>query len=339
MLIGIHPDYLLEYSDYSNKFKEILSKNGLKFMELNIDEFDFWDRVKTLNYFIYRWGHNHSDCQLAKTILPIIEEQLKIKTYPDKATSWHYDDKIKQYYLLKNFNFPYTLSWIFWQRENAINWLKEAEFPLVMKLSSGAGSSNVTMLNNHKQAVSLVNKSFAKGLKTLSRDSSCFKKFKNTASFLLRSSHLLPQIYDKYWMLSKDYVLFQEYLPGNDYDTRITTIGDRAFAFRRFNRKNDFRASGSGSISYDQKMINPEMIKIALTISKSFQFQSMAYDFLYDKQNNPVTCEISYTYLDSAIYKCPGYWDNDLNFIEGHFWPQYFQLCDLLGIPDLKQPD
>jgi len=80
-------------------------------------------------------------------------------------------------------------------------------------------------------------------------------------------------------------------------------------------------------------------IQKAFEISKTMNFQSMAYDSLYDERGNVALCEISYTYVDSAVYNCPGYWDSSLNWHEGHFWPQYCQLMDALKLPDLKQPD
>ncbi len=35
----------------------------------------------------------------------------------------------------------------------------------------------------------------------------------------------------------------------------------------------------------------------------------------------------------------PGYWDEELHWHEGHVWPQYCHLVDLLGRPDLVQPE
>jgi hypothetical protein len=302
MKVGIHPDHFSKHSDYSRKFKEILSLNGINYTDLHIDEPDFWQKVAKLDYFIFKFGNNHSDAQLARTILPIIETQLQIKTYPNLSTSWHYDDKIKQYYLLQNRNMPYAKCWIFWNKSNAISWLKSTEFPVVMKLSTGAGSSNVVLVNNFQQAQNFVNKAFSRGIQSLRKQKNNAEMIKKILGDILRRVHILHPVINEYWMKHKDYVLFQEFLPDNDYDTRVTTIGSRAFAFRRFNRKNDFRASGSGRISYDLKEIDLEMIKIALYISKSFNFQSMAYDFLYDKSHKPMTCEISYTYLDTAVY-------------------------------------
>jgi hypothetical protein len=87
------------------------------------------------------------------------------------------------------------------------------------------------------------------------------------------------------------------------------------------------RASGSGNID----KIDLNLIELALKISKDMNFQSMAYDFLCNEDGSPKICEISYTYVDKAIYDCPCYWDENLNWHEGHFWSEYLQLKDLLG--------
>ena len=75
-----------------------------------------------------------------------------------------------------------------------------------------------------------------------------------------------------------------KYLPNNTYDTRITIIGERAFGFIRENRYNDFRASGSGKISYDKTAIDLKCVEIAFEISQKLKFQTMAYDFIYNER-------------------------------------------------------
>jgi hypothetical protein len=140
---------------------------------------------------------------------------------------------------------------------------------------------------------------------------------------------------DLFWQPQKDYILFQKFLPGNQHDLRITVVGGRAFGFYRKVRDNDFRASGSGTLVYD-KPVNMNAVKIALEISRTMGFQSMAYDFLFNENDEPEICEYSYTFQERAVYDTAGYWDEQLNFHKGHYWPQYFQLMDLLGLPDLK---
>jgi len=90
---------------------------------------------------------------------------------------------------------------------------------------------------------------------------------------------------------------------------------------------------------HDVEAIDKRFITQAFAISKKMGFQSMAYDFLYDEHQSPAFCEISYAYVDTAVYNCPGYWDSSLNWHEGNFWPQYCQLVDTLKLPDLKQPE
>ena len=111
-----------------------------------------------------------------------------------------------------------------------------------------------------------------------------------------------------------------------------------AYGFRRFTRRNDFRASGSGLINYDPEKIDKRCLKIAFDTSAKMGFQSMAYDFLLNENNEPEICEMSYTYQDKALFDCPGIWDNSLNWIDGHYWPGFLHLKDLLGIKNLQQP-
>jgi len=345
MIVGIHTDLHGQVCDYLIKYEKILNFNGIDTIRVDVNQYDFWNKIKTLDLFIFRWQHIDDHRQLAYTILPILESKLGIKCFPNWDTCWHFDDKIRQYYLLEQFGFPIIKSWIFWDKAEAISWANYAEYPSVFKLKGGASSSNVILVNNKEKSIRLINKMFGHGIYSgRIPDSGTTKwKFFNLYHQLrewkhwiikkLRNEDLTP-----YWQINKNYVLFQEFMPNNQFDTRVTVIGNRAFAFRRLNRENDFRSSGSGKLDYDQEKIDLAFVSMAFEISRAMNFQSMAYDFLYGKDNKPVFCEVSYTFVDYAVRNCPGYWDSDLNWYEGHFWPQYCQLADILNIPDLQQP-
>ena len=128
----------------------------------------------------------------------------------------------------------------------------------------------------------------------------------------------------------KGYIYFQDFLPDNKFDTRITVIGNRAFGFKRNNRPNDFRASGSGQIIYDTEGIDKRCIAIAFGIVAKLNAQSLAFDFILDKNHDPQITEISYCYQNKAIYDCPGYWDDKMSWHESHVWPEDAILIDLL---------
>jgi len=345
MVVGIHKDLSGKIDPFLKIYIKILEYNQINYKILDIESELFWNEIKNIDIFIFRYGHHDARKQKAKIILPLIENFYKKKCFPDFNTSWHFDDKIRQYYIMKANNFPIIESWIFFEKANAKKWLENAEFPIVFKLRSGAGSHNIILIHNKKQAIRLINRMFDKGIisgQVFNFNSVKIKDF----NFLKTVKYLLKKTYGKIksdytpfnWQIERSYVFFQKYLPNNDFDTRVTIINDRAFAFRRFNRKNDFRSSGSGNINYDMDKISLECVKIAFIISKKMNFKSMAYDFLTDENGQCKFCEISYTYQDLAVFNCPGFWDNDLNWHKGHFWPQFCILSDLLSNPNIKQP-
>jgi glutathione synthase/RimK-type ligase-like ATP-grasp enzyme len=346
MKVGIHYDRYRELNTFSLKYKAILEYNNIEVLLLDSNDSNFFEEVKSLDAFIYRWFHYDFDRQLATTIFPIIENDLGIKCFPNSKTFWTFDDKIKQYYQMKVHNFPMTESWVFWDKNKALEWSKSTQYPVVFKLKGGAGSQNVVLVKKAGTAQKLINKMFGVGFKKIGlfhTGSTLFTDFK-IAKNLTKLAWLLKKRIDgrpieTFYTPHKNYALFQKYLPGNEYDTRVTVIGKRAYAFRRFNRKDDFRSSGSGLIDSDFTKIDLNHVKKAFEISGTMGFQSMAYDFLYNEFRESEFCEISYSFVDKALYNCSGYWDEDLQWHEGHFWPQYFQLIDLLDRPDLLQPN
>jgi hypothetical protein len=247
---------------------------------------------------------------------------------------------------LKHHGFPVVESWIFWSKKEALNWIENAVFPLIFKLKGGAGSRNVVLVKTKSQAKRLINRMFHRGI--FSRGIPGFGNVKFKDFNLYKTIHrwggnILRKLRDEdispFWQIHKNYVMFQKFLDKNDFDTRVTIIGKRAFAFRRFSRYKDFRSSGSGKIDCNVDKIDRVFIKKSFEISNKMKFPSMAYDFLYNENGEPGLCEISYTYSDVAVRNCPGYWDSKLNWHRGHYWPQYFHLMDALNLPDLKQPD
>ena len=345
MKVGIYRDGNNKLSPVSQKFQSILSANKIETVLLSADDEDFWQLVKTIDLFIYRRGVRDDHTQIAENIIPIIETHMKIKCLPDLASSWSYDNKIRQYYLSIEKQLPMIKSWIFWDKEKAISFINCSDYPIVSKLKGGAGSRNVVLLKSKKEALKIVNAMFGKGVflakipisNNISRKYfDTTKLFKKIILSLIRYSQGVTPV-DLHWNKDKDYAYFQKFLPNNDYDTRVTIIGKRAFAFRRFNRPDDFRSSGSGNVDHDHKKIDLIFVKEAFKVSKKLNAQTMAYDFIYNGKK-PEFCEMSYTYHDSYIHKCPGYWDEDFNWHKGHYWPQYLQLLDCLNNKDLIQP-
>jgi len=349
MIIGIHPDRIGEES-YSDKWTEYLRQRGVGVKELNLLAQDALEQARACDGVMWRWAHNADEKQSAQRILYTIEHSLDIPVYPNSRTAWHFDEKIAQFYLLQALGAPTPRSWLFWNYAEAMAWAQNAEYPLVFKLSSGAGSSNVIKATDVQQARDLIRRCFFEGIfpGTMNEyaETPGFPRSKEALKRLIRrlreaARYAWEGEYPRlpsgwFWRPEKGYALFQEFLAGNEFDTRITVIGERAFGFRRMNRAGDFRASGSGLIEYDPSGIDLQCVEIALRVSKQGGFQSMAYDFLY-KEGAPLICEISYAYADWAVHNCLGHWDASLNWVEGQMWPEEAQAEDFVNDVRLEQ--
>lgn len=292
------------------------------------------EELRGCHGFMWRHGHYANVRQIARRLLPVLENCLGLVVYPDQNTCWHYDDKIAQAYLFESVGLPAPKTWVFFDRGAALDWANSAQYPVVVKLWSGAGSTNVRMVRGLSEARELIEIMFRRGVHGL--DDLAAHSVRARRSLRKAAKKLTGRIHPSdlrewanAWEMHRNYVLFQEFLSGNDYDTRVTVIGDRAFAFRRFNREDDFRASGSGKIDYDLSGIDPKFVQLAFHVADKLKTQSCAIDGLW-RGDEPVVGEISYTYVSSAVYNCPGHWDSALNWHEGQMWPEQAQLEDFL---------
>ncbi len=330
------------------RFKAILEYNGFNVIEIKQESINFFQGIEEIGYYIFPYVHYDSEVQIADTLLPLAEQVKNVKIFPDWNTRWHYNDKIKGYLLLKKHNFNAIDTKIFWEKEAALNWVKNYnEYPIIFKLKGGASSLNVVKLLDANSAEKIVNKAFSyTGIgsgkipdsNNLRFGWDILKLFSIRRFIADVRGRLGPQGAFPYWQVYRDQVIFQKYLPNNKYDTRVTVIGNNAFVYRRWNRPDDFRASGSGIIDYDISQIDIRCISMAFQISKKLSFQSMAYDFLLNEYGAPEIVEISYTFVDELVYKCPGYFDEKMDWHEGHVWPQLAILKSLLGDDLLQQP-
>lgn len=313
-------------------------------LAIDFRQSDIIKKISDCDGAMWHWFHLPDDKQVAPKVLQAIESGLKIPVFPNLATRWHYDDKLAQHYLFEAIKAPKINSWVFWNYEAARCFIKECQYPIVFKLSVGAGSANVLKFDSRAEAEQVLEQIFGPGFfpYTVNEFASqndkveqpaIQKGIRNRIRRMMQgkvvSEHQVASI-PWYYLVQKNYAYFQEFLPGNPYDIRITVIGNRAFGFIRHNRPNDFRASGSGSLDYDLNKIPPEAVRIAHQISEENGFQSMAYDFLYDHDRRILLNEISYCYVNKAISNCPGFWDRQLVWHAGQIHPEMAQVEDFL---------
>ena len=117
------------------------------------------------------------------------------------------------------------------------------------------------------------------------------------------------------------------YIPGNDFDTRIYIIGEKAFGKIRFNKKDDFKASGSELHDLNPEKVDLQFIKLGFEITGKMGLQSCAIDCLW-KNGDPKVVEMSYITVPKAKFN--GYWDETLVWHEGQIWPEEAHVDEFL---------
>jgi glutathione synthase/RimK-type ligase-like ATP-grasp enzyme len=331
--VAIQPDQLTqkngEKQSFSARWAARAADTGVNVRTVDVYARDFFQQLAGCDGFMWRFGYSPAPRLFAKRLLPAIEHGLGIPVFPSFETAWHFEDKIAQTYLLQAADFPTPATWVFWDRTSALDFCRSATYPLVLKLSFGYQSANVRLLNSFDDAAYWIARVFGPGVTGLPPLASRWRETLQRAKGALRHMKGASTFEDlEYCELQHGYFYVQEFLPGNEYDIRVTVIGNRAFAFRRFNRPGDFRASGSGRIDWDPQQIDEEGVRLAFRVARRLRTQSLAVDLL-QRGGRKVLAEISYTYASWAVRDCPGHWvrqgDADagsLSWIAGGMHPE-----------------
>jgi len=288
------------------------------------------------------WHHHHilaKDKVFAKQLLFAIEQSGK-RVFPDFNTGWHFDDKLGQKYLLESIGAPLVPTDVFYSKNEANHWSETVQYPKVFKLRGGAGSSNVRLIHSKQEATKLINIAFGKGFPSYDKWGNLKEELRKLRMKSGTNRKVLKSIRRLFFSTEfarihgreKGYLLFQEFIPNNTFDIRIITIGDKAFGIKRLVRTGDFRASGSGFIEYEKEGIDERCISIAFEVTKKLKVQCLAYDFVFDKNNNPLIVEINYGYAHEAYFNCPGYWDESLTWFPKKFNSAYWIIDMILGL-------
>lgn len=321
---------------FSDRWISYCKENNIAYKIVNCYDNDIVAQLDDCDALMWHHHHgNYKDVLFAKQLLYSLQAAGK-KVFPDFNTAWHFDDKVGQKYLLESIGAPLVPSYVFYTKKDALNWIDKTTFPKVFKLRGGAGATNVKLVKTKSEARKLAKRAFGRGFSQFNRWNNLserirrFKEGKDNIIGILKGIGrlFLPTEFAKMYIREKGYVYFQEFIPNNNCDTRIVVVGGKAAAERRMVRENDFRASGSGKFSYDN--INIEAIKIALDVAKSLKLQSVAFDFVEDKNNNPLIIEMSYGFGTSGIDNAPGYWDSSIHWHKEKFNPQEWMVEELI---------
>ncbi|MGL4358059.1 MAG: ATP-grasp domain-containing protein [Cetobacterium sp.] len=205
--------------------------------------------------------------------------------------------KLKQNIKSLNSFYLCTLS-DFYKIENKI------EYPIILKKIDGAGSSQVFKLDSKEELVKKIKKSiriknyYNRKLKSIFAET-MLKLNLNKKNHKLYKEYILED-------LNIDPFILQEFVPDLESDWKILVFGKKFYALNRKVRKNDFRASGSGKLSF----FDPpkEVLDYAYKIYKKLDVPIVSLDICIDKNFNCFLIEFQalhfgpYTLIKSDSY-------------------------------------
>lgn len=343
MKVAIHRnDKVFKHStNWNNKWEKICIKNNIKYGIVNCFSSNIIEELSEYDCLLWHFSnYSPQEMKFARSIL-YAAEMMGICVFPNFYTNWHFDDKVAESYLLKAIGAPTPVNYIFHDKLDCRNWIKtKAKFPLIAKLRCGSGSNNVKLIKNDTEALKYIDIMFGKGftnqpgimfkmgsnLKTANNFSTIIKRVKRIPDFIqtINSAKKLEK--------ESNYAYFQEFIENDGFDLKIVVIGDKLSYICRNIRKDDFRASGGGSLFFDKSLVTDSIIDSAFKTTDDLSAQCIGYDYVVDKRTGEgKIIEISYGFSYSALLEAGGYWDRNHNWHDEPMNAPYEVLNNLMN--------
>lgn len=291
------------------KFKRFLETNDIPFEEYDINRSDFIEQAKKFDVIVWRIETTYSKQWEAADKLEILDKYLGKMVLPSSEALWVDEDKLRAQYVFKINEFPVIKTFSSHSESEAMKFIENCEYPIISKDKICASGFGVYMLKNKEQATEMCKTIFSTGLKT-----------------------------NEDYILQKDYVYFQEFVPNYGFDLRIVMIGNYFFGYYRYPKDNDFKASGSGIV--EKKAIPEDVMILAKKVrDKLPKSNSLAVDFIKDKRDDKyyivetsifVGIETSEQLMVDGIAGRYIEENNTFTFEPGRFWLQELMLEDLM---------
>lgn len=307
---------------YWTKYAKFLSTNNFTYEIFSYHKSNWLEQAKRFDLVIWSPVSRPSELDELKHKIYILEKIFKKKCFPDYETLLLCDDRIMLTYYLQMNYLPVAKTFISNDYHEIVSEMDSFEYPLVNKITYGAGSKEISLIKNRNQARKIA---------------------KRTFSFYGRKTHIA-------YYRQKNYVYFQEFVEGERIDTRVNIIGNMIFGYYRKPRKGDFRASGSGIVIKEDLPL--DVVEVALKTYQKIGKVMLAVDMLKDENGEYKIIEISpflgvKTPIQLSVKGKSGAYllknDGVLEFKEENYWPQelalktYFEQNYLSNIEDWKE--
>jgi len=211
----------------------------------------------------------------------IINKVLDKLVYPHFGEiSIHENKKYLSSWLKAN-HLPLPKTYVFYNKGEALEYIRSVEMPIVAKMNIGASGKGVRILQESANAEKYVDQAFGKGIRQAWGPNIKMGDYQNRVTRLVKDPSIiisrLKAYRRNYEAMQKGFVIFQEYVP-HDYEWRVVKIGDSYFGHQKV--KQGFKASGTKGIDY----IPPSdgLLNFIKELCEKHQFNCMAIDLFED---------------------------------------------------------
>lgn len=242
-----------------------------------------------------------------------VSNVMKRPIYPDFMGLYIHESKRNMAAWLEINGFPHAKTKVFTNKNEALVYLNQCDYPVVVKSNVGSGASKVLIIKKASEAKRIARKCFPSGKLTRHRGFAYGIQYKHVRIPFLKDIH----------NTQKDYFLIQEFIEDVQHEWRILRIGDNYFGHQKL-LKGEF-ASGSGLVNW----VAPPRILLDMVreLCEKGGFRCMDVDIFETKDGKYFINEIqasfgSYLNYQMSINGHHGryvYRDGEYQFEEGDF--------------------
>lgn len=214
----------------------------------------------------------------------------------------HENKKYLSYWLAAN-KIPHPRTFVFYNKDEAINFVENHPLPLVAKFNIGASGKGVKIFHASNELKAYTADSFGKGLRQNWGPNIKMGALRNRIKDIIKNPSRIKnriQVYKKvYNEIQKGFVIFQEYVP-HDYEWRIVKIGDSFFGHQKV--KSGDKASGTKGINY---ILPPDKyLNFVKELCDTYKFNTMAVDAFEDGKGGLLVNELQTIFGHVQEYIC-----------------------------------
>ncbi len=244
---------LTEFGGRHRWYATACTEMGVKHKIIDITAPDWIDAVRSSGcdgFLVRPTARTTVENTLYDERVRVMVEDLGCTVYPEEKGMWVYESKRKMTYWCQANNVPHPQTWVFYDKDKALAFVKDCPLPLVGKRDLSSASSGIVLLKTHAEAAAYVKKMFTTG----------------------EAKEGYGDVRDVQW----GNVILQQYLEGAK-EWRIIRVGESYFGWRKLPGANGFN---SGSHQAEWGPLPHDLLDAAKDITTRTGLTSVSFDFL-----------------------------------------------------------